>query len=44
MVIDAGALYDPLAAYLQAAGLPVFRTADRAMGVLAQYVGARPGR
>lgn len=30
-VVDAGALYDPLARALEAAGIPTFRTADRAL-------------
>jgi acyl-CoA synthetase (NDP forming) len=30
-VVDAGILYDPMAARLQAAGIPTFRTADRAL-------------
>ncbi|HZT77846.1 MAG TPA: acetate--CoA ligase family protein [Vicinamibacterales bacterium] len=30
-VVDAGSLYDPMAARLEAAGIPVFRTADRAL-------------
>ncbi|MFN8586221.1 MAG: acetate--CoA ligase family protein [Candidatus Eisenbacteria bacterium] len=30
-VVDAGPLYDPMAAALEAGGIPVFRTADRAL-------------
>ena len=30
-VVDAGSLYDPMAARLQAAGIPTFRTGDRAL-------------
>jgi hypothetical protein len=30
-VVDAGLLYDPMAARLQAAGIPTFRTGDRAL-------------
>jgi acyl-CoA synthetase (NDP forming) len=30
-VVDAGALYDPFAAHLQAHGVPTFRSADRAL-------------
>jgi acyl-CoA synthetase (NDP forming) len=30
-VVDAGPLYDPMAAVLEAAGVPTFRTADRAL-------------
>jgi acyl-CoA synthetase (NDP forming) len=33
-VVDAGTLYDPMAARLQAAGIPTFRTADRALRLL----------
>lgn len=31
VVVDAGVLYDPLAARLECGGIPVFRTADRAL-------------
>ncbi len=37
-VIDSGALFDPMAAALEAGGLPVFRTADRAMRALATWI------
>jgi acyl-CoA synthetase (NDP forming) len=33
-VVDAGELYDPFAARLSAAGIPTFRTADRALRLL----------
>ncbi len=33
-IVDAGPLYDPFAAALEAGGIPVFRTADRAMRAL----------
>ncbi len=36
--IDAGALYDPLAAHLEKAGVPVFRRADEALRFLRLYV------
>jgi acyl-CoA synthetase (NDP forming) len=36
--IDAGALYDPLADMLEAAGVPVFRRSDEALRFLAKYV------
>jgi acyl-CoA synthetase (NDP forming) len=36
--IDSGALYDPLAEYLEKAGLPVFRRADEALRFLRLYV------
>jgi len=36
--IDAGALYDPLAAHLEKAGIPVFRRADEALRFLRMYV------
>jgi acyl-CoA synthetase (NDP forming) len=35
-VVDAGAAYDPLAAALEAARIPTFRTVDRAMRALAR--------
>ena len=41
MVVDSGALYDPLARALQRAGLPVFRSADRAVHVLGRYIHQR---
>jgi acyl-CoA synthetase (NDP forming) len=36
--IDAGALYDPLAVYLEKAAIPVFRRADEALRFLRMYV------
>jgi acyl-CoA synthetase (NDP forming) len=40
-VVDAGALYDPLAGYLQAGGIPTFRAADRALRLLGLFAGDR---
>ena len=40
-VVDGGALYDPLAVLLEAAEVPVFRTADRALRALGAYSGLR---
>ncbi len=40
-VVDAGALYDPMAQALAETGLPVFRSADRAVRALARYVAWR---
>ena len=40
-VVDAGPLYDPLAQHLDRAGVPVFRTADRALRLLEQFCAAR---
>ncbi len=40
-VVDGGPLYDPFAASLEAGGIPVFRTADRAMPALAAVVTSR---
>jgi len=37
VIVDGGALYDPMAAYLAAAGVPTFRTADRALRLLDEY-------
>jgi len=37
-VVDSGLLFDPLADELSSAGLPVFRSADRAVRVLCSYV------
>lgn len=36
-VVDAGALYDPLAAGLEAAGVPAFRSADRALRLFERF-------
>jgi len=38
IVVDSGPLYDPLANALQDSGLPVFRSADRAVTVLGKYI------
>jgi hypothetical protein len=37
VVVDAGSRYDPLAARIQQAGIPVFRTADAALRALDLY-------
>jgi indolepyruvate ferredoxin oxidoreductase beta subunit len=37
-VLDAGSLYDPLAANLREAGVPVLRSADEAMRILAAWL------
>ena len=42
--IDSGATYDPMAAMLADAGVPVFRRSDEAMRFLRRYIGARLGR
>jgi acyl-CoA synthetase (NDP forming) len=41
VVVDAGALYDPMARALEAAGIPTFRTADRALRLLNLYCAER---
>ncbi len=41
VVVDAGAIYDPMAEALAAAGVPVFRTADLAMRLLNMYCAER---
>lgn len=41
VVVDAGELYDALANTLQAAGIPVFRSAGRAVRLLGRYVTRR---
>jgi acyl-CoA synthetase (NDP forming) len=38
--IDAGAAYDPVAAHLEAAGIPVFRRSDEAVRFLRKYMNA----
>ena len=40
-VIDAGPLYDPMAGRLAAAGIPTFRSADRAMRLMSLFVEKR---
>ena len=40
-VVDAGSLYDPMARALESAGIPTFRTADRALRLLNVYCAAR---
>jgi acyl-CoA synthetase (NDP forming) len=41
VVVDAGAIYDPMARALDAAGIPTFRTADRALRLLNVYCAER---
>ena len=36
--VDAGSLYDPLVKMLEEGGIPTFRSADRAIGVLGRYI------
>ena len=43
-VVDAGALYDPMARALVAAGIPTFRSADRALRIFNVYCAERIGR
>ena len=43
-VVDSGVLFDPLADALQAGGLPVFRSADRAVRALGRWVGEKQKR
>ena len=40
-VVDGGRLYDPLADSLEQAGVPVFRSSDRAVSALAKYIEGR---
>lgn len=40
-IVDAGAIYDPLAEYLLEGGIPTFRTADRALRLLNVFVEER---
>ncbi len=40
-IVDAGAIYDPFAEYLQEGGIPTFRTADRALRLLNLFVEER---
>jgi acyl-CoA synthetase (NDP forming) len=37
-VVDSGRLFDPMAAVLESGGLPVFRSADRAVRVLCKWI------
>jgi acyl-CoA synthetase (NDP forming) len=41
-VVDTGAPYDPIARFLEERGVPVFRTADRALAMLARWSGLKP--
>jgi len=41
VVVDAGAIYDPMARALVSAGIPTFRTADRALRLLNVYCAER---
>jgi acyl-CoA synthetase (NDP forming) len=45
-VVDSGPLYDPMAAALERAGIPLFRTADRALRAFSRWTEWRlgPGR
>jgi hypothetical protein len=38
VVVDSGTWFDPLAERLEAGGLPVFRSADRAVRVVCRYI------
>jgi len=40
-VVDGGPLYQPMAEVLEAAGVPTFRAADRALAALGRYASAR---
>jgi hypothetical protein len=40
VVVDAGRLYDPLAHMLEDEGVPVFRTADRALRLFGLWAAA----
>ncbi|MEW6444161.1 MAG: acetate--CoA ligase family protein [bacterium] len=41
VVVDSGALYDPLASAFEQGGIPVFRSADQAVWILGKYVRGR---
>ena len=43
-VVDSGDIFDPMAAALETGGLPVFRSADRAMRTLCRWVEVKGGR
>ena len=38
-MVDAGAPYDPMARMMEEAGIPTFRSADRALQMLGRYCG-----
>lgn len=40
-IVDGGALYDPMARQIEAAGIPTFRSADRALRALEAFAAAR---
>ena len=44
VVVDSGALYDPMARVLEDAGVPVFRSADRAVRLLGRWAEATARR
>jgi acyl-CoA synthetase (NDP forming) len=41
VVVDSGALYDPLVRCIERGGIPVFRSSDRAVRLLGRYVASR---
>lgn len=41
VVVDSGDLFDPMEAALEAGGIPVFRSADRAMRALCRWMGIK---
>jgi acyl-CoA synthetase (NDP forming) len=43
-VVDGGPLFDPMARILEGAGIPTFRTADRALRLLSRFWSAKLGR
>lgn len=44
VVVDGGPLYDAMAGHMQQAGVPVFRSGDRAVRILARYIDSRLSR
>ena len=44
VVIDSGAIFDPMAELIQGRGLPVFRSGDRAMKALCRWAAGKLGR
>jgi acyl-CoA synthetase (NDP forming) len=42
-VVDSGTIFDPMAEELEAGGMPVFRSADRAMRMLCRWINVKQG-
>ena len=43
VVVDSGSIFDPMVEALESGGLPVFRSADRAMRMLCRWIAVKQG-